>query len=321
LYKIDNEKHREIIEGTLEDVNKTLGDIVEKNILISDVDNILQAINEQLVENEQFSNSIFSELRTITGLGVTSIGLLALTVGPDPIKNESKLFPRDWLGSNERPNPDLVISHLLCNLSNYALSVDTLIQKGLDTQARSQLRIFLELSWMTLNIISDKELFSGFVCSDEIEEKRFWAKNLKSFQLNSRLSDLEKLFGLEPQLQSSISQLRKDNYSFYSNIVHHSYSSTMLGALSFHANSDTSSFNVFGKVGSNSSSTLVVLNDAIWYFLLMFYAILCKKHKISPLNPNVDFWVESFSIYKCVVNIYLYQRINNSANKAFRADL
>lgn len=102
MYKIDNEKHREIIEGTLEDVNKTLGDIVEKNILISDVDNILQAINEQLVENEQFSNSIFSELRTITGLGVTSIGLLALTVGPDPIKNESKLFPRDWLGSNER---------------------------------------------------------------------------------------------------------------------------------------------------------------------------------------------------------------------------
>jgi hypothetical protein len=320
LYKIDSDNYRKIIEATLEDVNETLGGIIEKNVLISDVDDILQIINKQLIENEQLSQSIFSELRTITGLGMASIGLLALTVGPDPIKNESRLFPRDWLGSNERPNPDLVISHLLCNLSNYALSVDTLINKGLDTQARSQLRIFLELSWMTLNIISDKELFSGFVCSDEIEEKRFWAKNLKSFQLNSRLSDLEKLFELEPQLQSNISQLRKDNYSFYSSIVHHSYSATMLGALSFHANLETSSFNVFGEVGSNSSSTLGVLNDAIWYFLLMFYAILSKKHKISPVNPNVDFWVESFSLYKCVVNIYLYQRINKPANKAFKAN-
>ena len=279
---------------------------------LADIDYLMQTLSNTQDESERLSLESFSNLRTITSLGLACFGLLALTVNPR--LDENRLFPRDWLGSTESVNPDRVVSHLLCNLTNYAISVEILARKGFDTQARSQLRVFMELSWLSLNLISEREIFSRFVNLNEEEEKKFWASNLKSFQLNKRLSELEELLGVDIDTLADIKQSRKNNYAFYSNIVHHSYTSIMLGALAFSDVDESTAFNVFGKVSSSSKSTLSVLNTEIWYFLLAFFAILDKKHHISPVNPKDDFWAEAFSIYKCVGDVYLGQLAQQTAS-------
>ncbi len=175
--------------------------------------------------------------------------------------------------------------------------------------------MFIELSWLILNIVGDQPLFSEFVKTADNKGKEFWVQNLKSHQLNSRLSEIETSFGFDDDLLKFMSSLRKSTYSFYSNIVHHSYYALMMGAYSSSENTDELEFNVFGKVSNSSKSTVEVLGESYWYFLVSFFALLLKKYRLQSAAITIDLWVESFALYSIAKNLYRYKREQSTTNE------
>ncbi|MGE4339343.1 MAG: hypothetical protein AB7E55_25730 [Pigmentiphaga sp.] len=305
MQKIENKKYRKLAQETLSELNKIYKNKTGKTFHLKDLDGIIVFLQSHSKETEAAVRDFLKDELSIANMGISCIGLLSLSVNPN--EHPDELFPRDWLTPSQ-VNPNLVLSHMLSHLANYGLSVQYLIEKGLDAQARTQLRLLIELSWLILSLIYKKDLWSSYVTAGEENESKFWSKNLKSYQLNKILNDLEKNAGLDEDTLIILQSTRKESYATYSNVVHHSFTSVMLGSIAFSESDENLNFGLFGEVNSASKATINQLNFVLWYFIISFFSIMEKVHGFHPKTPNKDFWLEAFSLNFCLKKIYLLTR-------------
>lgn len=305
MQKLENKKYRKLAQETLSELNKIYKNKIGKTFHLKDLDGVIIFLQNHSKETEMAVRELLRDELSIANIGISCIGLLSLSINPS--RSPDELFPRDWLTPSQ-VNPNLVLSHMLSHLANYGLSVETLIEKGLDAQARSQLRLLTELSWLILSLTYKKDLWSGYVIAGEENESKFWSKNLKSYQLNKILNDIEKNSGLDEETLSILQSTRKESYATYSNVAHHSFTSVMLGSIAFSESDENLNFGLFGEVNSASKSTINQLSYVLWYFTISFFSIMEKVHGFHPKTPDKDFWLEAFSLSLCLKRIYLFTR-------------
>ncbi|MCV6609217.1 MAG: hypothetical protein OIF55_00440 [Amphritea sp.] len=308
MQAIENDAYRNIARSVLEKLNKIYIPITGSSLDMEGLREIIDFVEDHSRNTEKIVKNNMKDALSISSIGLVSIGLLSLSLHPKD--NPSELFPDDWL-SPSGVNPNLVLSHMLNHLTNYGLAVQVLIEKGLDAQARSQLRLLIELSWLILALVYDRELWIGYVTTDEESESKFWSKNLKSYQLNRLLNDIEQGVGMDDELLETMRSCRKESYAMYSNVVHHSYTSVMLGAMAFSEESDYVTFGVFGEADNASKSTLNHLNYVLWYFSVCFFVIMEKVHGLNPKTPQRDFWFEAFALHNCFKEIYMFEKVRH----------
>lgn len=268
MQKLENKKYRKLAQETLSKLNKIYKNKTGKTFHLKDLDGIIVFLQSHSKETEAAVRDFLKDELSIANMGISCIGLLSLSVSPN--EHPDELFPRDWLTPSQ-VNPNLVLSHMLSHLANYGLSVQLLIEKGLDAQARSQLRLLIELSWLILSLTYKKDLWSSYVTAGEENESKFWSKNLKSYQLNKILNDLEKNAGLDEDTLIILQSTRKESYATYSNVVHHSFKSVMLGSIAFSESDENLNFGLFGEVNSASKATINQLNFVLLYFTISFF--------------------------------------------------
>lgn len=225
MQKLENKKYRKLARETLCELNKIYRNRTGKTFHLKDLDTIIVFLKNHSKETETAVRAFLKDELSIANMGISCIGLLSLSVGPSDSPDE--LFPRDWLTPSQ-VNPNLVLSHMLNHLANYGLSVQILIEKGLDAQARSQLRLLIELSWLILSLTYKKDLWSSYVAAGDENESKFWSKNLKSYQLNKILNDIEKNAGLDEDTLIILQSTRKETYATYSNVVHHNQTKILI---------------------------------------------------------------------------------------------
>jgi hypothetical protein len=206
---------------------------------------------------------------SLANAAIACLGLLSLSVYSE--KNEEELFPRDWLSDNSRPNANSVLSCMLCQLTNYSLSMVILLERGLDASARALFRIVLELSWIILSVLMFRDEFKEYIKQkDENDAKGIWYRLFTLEKLNRKLAHIEKTMGLDDQVVLDLREARKSSYAFYSQVAHHSYTSVILGSRGFSYDGENSAIGLFGGPNEACVSTLHHLNYGLWYFRMLF---------------------------------------------------
>ncbi len=173
---ISNPVVREQIETSLDKVARLIPELSQQDISLEQVDAFCQIL---IAENrksaiDEVSAKLDYEL-SIAYYDALSVGLMSLAV-------EEKISPviePDWIDTNSTPEPNLIFSKMLVNIANSVLGVVHLVEHGLEAQARTNLRMLLELSWLTLIIIAKRDKMTSHLTVSALHARltRILARN------------------------------------------------------------------------------------------------------------------------------------------------
>lgn len=220
------------------------------------------------------------------------------------IKNEEEEILRDWL--KREINPNIVLGNFLTQITNSVLAAVRLVEDGLDYQARVIFRNICEICWLTIVVISRKTIMNMYAQElNNKEEKNIWRKFLNSGKLIDYLYKIEKDMGIPELLLRELRNGRSETYKFYSQIVHNSYTTCMIGAYSKQIRKkDSILSNTFGMASKYSNQTLNKVNDCLFYFLGAFLPILINIHEFS-VTSNRELWSIAHVLRESFIKYYV----------------
>ena len=103
------------------------------------------------------------------------------------------LLPRDFVNKQKRPDPNFVLGAHFTIMSNRVLAIATLIETGLEMDARPLLRTLQELCCLTLVISSDRKKFVDYhAAQGPKQERENFYRHLTPRKLNQAVAALEK---------------------------------------------------------------------------------------------------------------------------------
>lgn len=275
---------------------------------LRDVDACLRFIKRQGEDGRKANLKNLDESLSLTHLSISCVGLLAVSMYSE--KHESQLFPVNWLDESGRPNANHVLQCMLAQLANYSLSAALSLEMGLDNPARALCRVISELSEQVLVLTYSRDDFQSYIKNDdEKSSTAIWYTLFAKGKLNKRLNEIEAKLGFDAETRSYMSSMRRSNYEFYSQAVHHSYIANMVGAQVSKFGGSNLRLGVFGGENSTTEATVNYLNFSLWFFLVCFFAILDKHHGLHPQHPKDSFWMEAFMLYFCVKETFLLTNI------------
>ncbi|MED4532934.1 DUF5677 domain-containing protein [Metabacillus fastidiosus] len=298
--KLINDKTiRETVELFLEEyINKDKVNIDISNSYISEFEELI--LEGRKDSNEIIKNKLESEL-SITYLYIIEIAVLSLAFNQD----KEGFFSEIWNRINIR-EPNHTFESIYTNITNHALSVVLLVESGLDTSARSLLRVLIELTWISILTLADKEKLKIYQkTTDKDIEKTAWYNHFKPKKLSDGIMKLEKTLGIDDEeFLKYLDETRSEMYSFLSKYSHSSYTAVSIGAYttSF-SDEERIDSSLLGKESSTSISTITQLNEVLFYLSVMIEAIFTKIHKFSPPTENY--------LWK------LYEGIRKGANSSY----
>ncbi|WP_136512924.1 hypothetical protein [Geomonas edaphica] len=272
---IQNENVRNILKTCFREIRKNGPKEVRAAAKLSNLDVLDRFFSDCQRETFIESRSELSELLSIGYVCGILFGFLALAVEHDKVE----MLPADWLGASN-PNPNFVLSSSLIVISNYSISILKLVESGLNTPARSLIRVLLEHCWLLLSILSDRELFRLYCQGRASEEAReLWYKHFKPKKLNSHLNAIERRIWFDNN--NLMAQTRETLYNHYSRSVHIDYLTNVLGG--FALSSETEYFNtaLFGQLSKSSKIVLKDSSTVLIYTYSTIFGILEKIHKFE----------------------------------------
>jgi hypothetical protein len=282
---ISNPKIRDQIDACLVYTSNLVPELQQSKLGIENIDAFCQIfISENRSQiTEEIRNRLDGEL-SIGYFAVLSTGLMSFFLQFEGLR----LIDPTWINSNQVPDPNLVLGMMLGNITNYSLGIIGLIELGLEVQARTCLRSMLELTWLTLITVNDKEKMRVYTKDeDDSESRKSYHKHFSSKKLWESLSTIEINLGFPKNAQEQLFQMRREFYSMYSGNIHHSYADLIHGAMSFSFDkADHLQPNLFGKADKASYPTLHHMNDAIFVFLGLLVQTLEKQHGLSSPYPE-----------------------------------
>ncbi|HCY16090.1 MAG: hypothetical protein A2Z93_10885 [Curvibacter sp. GWA2_64_110] len=271
---------------------------------MKDIDSCLNSVELQGAVGSAATQQHLPDPLSLSRLSTACIGLLALSLHTK--EEEQQLFRADWLSESKLPNPNHILQCMLTQLANFSLSASVLLERGLDNPARALCRHTMELSQQILALMYSRDDFRIYIGGhDEKSSTHIWNALFAKGKLNRRLSEIEERLGFDAEMVDHMRAHRSSNYAFYSQAVHHSYIATTVGSYSPRFDGSWHSLGVFGGENAAVETTFRSLNFTLWYFLLVFFAILDKHHRIRPRNAKELFWLEAFMLHFCVKEGYL----------------
>ena len=271
------------------------------NIDNESLESFIQAILDKKLSAKEAISQSFSKDLNLAYAGVYIIGYTALIVNKE---GNPSVIPVDWINVQNVPNPNTLLENFLINLANHSLAVINLIESGYDFSARIILRALLELSWIAIYVVADRNTMQMYAqdLDDESERKMYnqlfgWGK------LRTNLSRIEKNLEMPNDIVDVLSRARNHAYKYYSQIVHNSYPVVTIGAYGYSLEKDkTLEFGLFGVLSAGSKQTLYNLNEAIFYFIGMLSQVFVRVYGLQPTH-SAD-WQEFFGLRRDFSNAF-----------------
>lgn len=272
--------------------------------------NKLDEFCEKLIADNRTSatNKIQEEMGeeiSIAYFGALLVGLMAVVVEHD----EQSVLPKNWANSTGIPDPNLVMARLLIKLSNSALGVIYLIEAGLESQARAILRVFLELSWLTILVATDQEKMKAYTEANDLTERKIHHEHFTAKKLLQHITEICAQLGYSLRLQEVLFNICNNLYSHYSRTIHNSFAETMIvGSMSSSFDNDTRfQSNLFGQASRGSFPTIYHLNDAFFLLLAMLLKILKQIHRLN--HPYSEGWRDILVLHRCFESTIMTRNI------------
>lgn len=195
--------------------------------------------------------------------------------------NENEVFPSTINGEVTGSDLNHYIASSFATISNNSLGIINLIQSGLEFQARSLMRVFLEHCWLTLVITSDKAKLDNYRRPQDFDEARkVWYQCFKPKYVNNELIKIEStIFRIN---DNYLQGYREHMYNLYTMSVHTTALVNALGCVGI--SFDDHDLLKSAHFGYPSASSVVVLKDlcfSLIYTYSMFFRIVERYHKIK----------------------------------------
>jgi hypothetical protein len=260
----------------------------EWQLNLEGIDSMVQFFGRSTKKAKRESTTHFCSELSLCYLLLLTFTLMTLAI--DNKKAATLPIQPTWLGK-KRPDPNFIVRSLLTQIVNYSLAVIRLVENGLDNPARCVLRTLNELVSQTLVLLADKsQLIEYAKAHDAHHAKEVWYTLFaKKGRLKKNLSKLEQEMGIPENSLSELRALRDDMDLNFSEAVHHSYVSTVVGAYNAPAETKLLNLALGGSFGERSRSTLDSLNAILVYFLHMLTHVFVNIHHFK--FPTTDpFW-------------------------------
>lgn len=300
MEKLSNKHLRIVVKHFIKELNSISKKNFDKSVKISDFDALIEHINNIQNNAKKKHQEYLTDELTLANLFVLCLSTVSLSLHSNEFHEE--VFPKDWLSSDPNPNPNLILSNLLLQLTNYTLAIIDLIEKGLDSPARALVRTLSELSSQTLILIYFRDDFKEYIKGKDDElSTQIWYKLFAKNKMHKKLSIIEKESEMDNEFIQYMYNFRKEEYEFFSESIHHSYVSINLGSYAWECeNEENSQKCLFGGENSSVRRTLNFLNTTLFFFVVSFFKLIKK-----PRNPDKLFWLEAYTLYSSVKELYL----------------
>lgn len=305
--QLKGKKVRQLTSEILMKLNPMYTEYVGKKFLLRDIEAILGYIKNQEKLGRKINSENLSDPLSLASLSISCSGMLALSMYNE--EQKSLFFPADWLSDSDRPNANLVLQCMLTQLTNYSISATILIEMGMDNPARALCRLIYELSHQILVVAFSRDAFKLYIQGhDEKSSTAVWHQLFAKGKLNKHLNEIEEKLGFDEELRAYMLNMRKENYEYYSQAIHHSFIANTIGAHFPTFDGTGLPLGIFGGENSTGESTVRYLNFSLWYFFLCFFSILDKQHGIlqqDSQKPRDKFWQDACAMYFCIKDCYL----------------
>ena len=197
----------------------------------------------------------------------------------------SRSLPRDFVNEQQRPDPNLVLGAHFTIIANRVLAIATLVEAGLEMDARPLLRTLQELCCLTLAISSDKRIFIDYhAAQGPAQERNNFYRHLTPRKLNRAVAALEKKLDF---MDGVMAEERQKSYEFYTGSVHLPFVG-LVSAFAGSLDDDSMSYALFGSASAGSKRLLFNTVLTTWHALTLFGLIVTKLHGRSfPLDNEL----------------------------------
>lgn len=237
----------------------------------------LNILNSSVEESRKIQEQELSDELLLVNLACLSIGALAI-VSFDS-EGGNKVLSKEFAAK------DLFLSTWLTNIANTGRSIVRLCEDGFDTQAKMLVRALHERTRQAVILFYSDEDFEKWHDPDSTDNGRSVHYDLfsKKDRLNKRYHIIERsLANSRSEYDHELVNYRRSSDAFFSESVHGSGASVLLGSFAFEHNSESVNPATFGRASSASISTLSHTSFDLLYFLLVFDALLKDIHNWVP---------------------------------------
>jgi len=221
-----------------------------------------------------------------------------------------------WLtqkGHSEACSPsDRAPFELLGAITTYAVAVRRLVLSGLDFPARAVLRPLVEAAFTALILLPDAAMRKEYTdVEDDEQARRFWRKRMTRRERARRLEQIETACNLDASTREELAEFRNDLESWLSQFIHPGYGVALLTTrASFPQDPSTLHAALFGCCNVTSQATLGKMFRTLWYFSLMFYALVTTGHMGSVVfkpDLSTDLGIQAdlgFDVSRTLAELY-----------------
>jgi hypothetical protein len=244
-----------------------------------------------------------SKEMSIAYFGSLILGLTALKLA-NP--NNPRPIPSNWLFPERKLDPNIVLESLLVNVTNQCFSILNLSTYGYTWPARIVLRTTLELTWLTIVLVNERDKMLHY-CQplDDEEERNLFHKHFSGNKLQKALTGIERNLHFADDIRLLYSNARSEAYSFFTKHVHNSYAATITGTRAPSIeNPDTLEYALFGIPSMTARGVISNLNQQVLFYLI---GVLLSSLKISHSFNAVKLWDDIVTLRECFVRLYAFQ--------------
>lgn len=170
----------------------------------------------------------------------------------------------------------------LCNLTNSLIAIRTLLEGGLDLQAKQVFRSYIEYSDISIASLESASFYLNYIrmAEGEKEANEVWWKYTRPAAIEKILKKIFLNFGNDGLFWEMIQSIRKPSYELYSDYTHGHFLANTLSAFSRSNESDLFRPTITGSITYGMTDTL---DRSIAYshlFVKHAMIILVKDHHL-----------------------------------------
>jgi hypothetical protein len=173
-------------------------------------------------------------------------------------------------------------------------------------------RATVELGQILTVIASDREAFQTYAANDPEGDKKKWWDLFSGKKLAKRIAKLERKFGMDEVEIVENREWRQESAEFFSEAIHHSFVSLVVGALPTVPGENRVEISLLGGPNGASRPTLTHIIIGMSVCLGAFFRTLDELHKFEPAIPENNLWWSGKDIFSSIqpqIKEWLWKKI------------
>ncbi|MEM9469481.1 MAG: hypothetical protein AAF988_04900 [Pseudomonadota bacterium] len=275
-----------------------------KKLSIKSFDGIETFLKMNAKENIENNTKQLEQEISFAKLGIYCVGMMALSVSQN--NSEENVLKLEWLAHPNGLDPNAIFQTQVIEIANYAVSILRLVQEGLDSPARSLVRVMTELTQQTLVTLSSKEEMLLYIApSTSKEANETWIKQFGRGRLSKKLSLLEERLGFDDEIIKLMHSERQDYFELFSQSVHNSFITALVGSHTFPYDDEESHIALYGGTTNSVGTPLGQLNFNLWHFIVFLISLIQKIHDVDIESLKSAPWLDVWAIYFILSDLYM----------------